>query len=124
MNQSPNNPTQVTSITKPDIMTPVQRDIQLTDSGELKHFLSIEGLSQQRLVEILDTAESFVGVNDKAAKKVPLLRGKTVANLFFENSTRTRTTFELAAKRLSADCLLYTSPSPRDATLSRMPSSA
>ena len=157
MNQSPNNPTQVTSITKPDIMTPVQRDIQLTDSGELKHFLSIEGLSQQRLVEILDTAESFVGVNDKAAKKVPLLRGKTVANLFFENSTRTRTTFELAAKRLSADvlninvsvsavtkgetlldtlrnlqamqcdmfvCLLYTSPSPRDGLLSRMPSSA
>ena len=105
MNQSPNNPTQVTSIAKPDIMAPVQRDIQLTDSGELKHFLSIEGLSQQRLVEILDTAESFVGVNDKAAKKVPLLRGKTVANLFFENSTRTRTTFELAAKRLSADVL-------------------
>ena len=129
MNKSPPKAATRPVIAKPDIMSPLQRDIQLTESGELKHFLSIEGLSRQRLVEILDTAESFVGVNDKAAKKVPLLRGKTVANLFFENSTRTRTTFELAAKRLSADvlninCLLYTSPSPRDATLSRMPSSA
>lgn len=92
-------------ITKPDIMARPNRDIQLTENRELKHFLSIEGLSREQLTEILDTAEGFVGVNDKAAKKVPLLRGKTVANLFFENSTRTRTTFELAAKRLSADVL-------------------
>ncbi|OED44981.1 aspartate carbamoyltransferase [Chromatiales bacterium (ex Bugula neritina AB1)] len=81
------------------------RDIQLCDDGSLKHFLTIEGLEKKRLVEILDTAESFAGINSKATKKVPLLRGKTVANLFFENSTRTRTTFELAAKRLSADVL-------------------
>jgi len=93
------------AIIKPDIMQRPERNIQLTASGALKHFLSIEGLSRDKLTDILDTAESFVGVNDKSAKKVPLLRGKTVANLFFENSTRTRTTFELAAKRLSADVL-------------------
>ena len=93
-----------TAIKKPAIMQ-TRRDIQLTDTGELKHFLTVEGLARDRLIEILDTAETFAGVNDKAAKKVPLLRGKTVANLFFEDSTRTRTTFELAAKRLSADVL-------------------
>ena len=82
-----------TAIQKPAIMQS-RRDIQLTDTGELKHFLTVEGLARDRLIEILDTAETFAGVNDKAAKKVPLLRGKTVANLFFEDSTRTRTTFE------------------------------
>jgi aspartate carbamoyltransferase catalytic subunit len=81
------------------------RDIQLDDKGRLRHFLSIEGLSRQHLEEILDTAESFAGVTNQQVKKVPLLRGVTVVNLFFEASTRTRTTFELAAKRLSADVL-------------------
>ncbi len=57
------------------------------------------------LTQILDTAESFADINEKSVKKVPLLRGKTIVNLFFEASTRTRTTFELAAKRLSADVL-------------------
>ncbi len=80
-------------------------NIQLDKNGRLKHFLSLENLSRDILIDILDTAQSFAGVNDKAIKKVPLLRGKTVANLFFETSTRTRTTFELAAKRLSADVL-------------------
>ncbi|HBR96491.1 MAG TPA: aspartate carbamoyltransferase catalytic subunit [Gammaproteobacteria bacterium] len=80
-------------------------NIQLDEHGRLKHFLSIEGLSREIINQILDTAAGFAGVNDKAIKKVPLLRGKTVANLFFETSTRTRTTFELAAKRLSADVL-------------------
>jgi aspartate carbamoyltransferase catalytic subunit len=79
--------------------------LQLTSSGQLRHFLTIEGLSREMLVSILDAAESFTGVKDRSIKKVPLLRGKTVANLFFEPSTRTRTTFELAAKRLSADVL-------------------
>lgn len=79
--------------------------LQLNSQGQLKHFLSIDGLSKELLTEILDTADSFVEVGSKAIKKVPLLRGKTVANLFFEHSTRTRTTFELAAKRLSADVL-------------------
>ncbi len=80
-------------------------NIQVSDSGQLKHFLSIEGLSSEILIQILDTAESFTSIGDRSVKKVPLLRGKTVANLFFENSTRTRSTFELAAQRLSADIL-------------------
>lgn len=78
---------------------------QLTSDGKLKHLLSIEGLPKKILNEILDTAESFVGVAEREVKKVPLLRGKTVCNIFFENSTRTRTTFEIAAKRLSADVI-------------------
>ena len=78
---------------------------QLTKNGELKHLLSIEGLPKAILNQILDTAESFVGIATREVKKVPLLRGKTVCNMFFENSTRTRTTFEIAAKRLSADVL-------------------
>ena len=78
---------------------------QLDGQGNLKHFLTIEGLSRALLVEILDRAEGFLGVTQQAVKKVPLCRGKVVANLFFETSTRTRTTFELAAKRLSADVL-------------------
>jgi aspartate carbamoyltransferase catalytic subunit len=78
---------------------------QLDEQGRLKHFLTIEGLSRSLLVEVLDTAERFAPVGERAVKNVPLLRGKTVANLFFEASTRTRTTFELAAKRLSADII-------------------
>jgi aspartate carbamoyltransferase catalytic subunit len=78
---------------------------QLDGQGNLKHLLTIEGLSRALLVEILDRAEGFLGVTQQAVKKVPLCRGKVVANLFFETSTRTRTTFELAAKRLSADVL-------------------
>ncbi|HNZ55770.1 MAG TPA: aspartate carbamoyltransferase catalytic subunit [Methylophilaceae bacterium] len=78
---------------------------QLDADGRLKHLLSIEGLPKKILNQILDTAESFVGVAEREVKKVPLLRGKTVCNLFFENSTRTRTTFEIAAKRLSADVI-------------------
>ncbi len=80
-------------------------NLQLDTHGRLKHFLTTEGLSRQLLLEILDHAESFAGVGGRAVKKVPLLRGKTIVNLFFEPSTRTRTTFELAAKRLSADVL-------------------
>ena len=80
-------------------------NIQLDDQGRLRHFLTIEDLSREILTEILDTAESFAGVSERSVKKVPLCRGKVIANLFFETSTRTRTTFELAAKRLSADVL-------------------
>lgn len=80
-------------------------NLQVDDQGRLRHFLTIEGLSHSILTEILDTAESFAGVTSQQVKKVPLLRGKTIVNLFFEASTRTRTTFELAAKRLSADVL-------------------
>src|SRR5207344_2121935 len=79
------------------------RNPQLNGDGRLQHLLTIEGLPREVLVHILDTAASFVGVTEREVKKVPLLRGKSVFNLFFENSTRTRTTFEIAARRLSAD---------------------
>lgn len=79
--------------------------IQLNSEGQLKHYLTTEGLSREILTEILDTADSFVDMGEQQVKKVPLLRGKTVVNLFFESSTRTLSTFELAAKRLSADVL-------------------
>ncbi|MDP1536113.1 MAG: aspartate carbamoyltransferase catalytic subunit [Burkholderiales bacterium] len=78
---------------------------QLNKNGELHHLLSLEGLPADVLRQILDTAVSFVGVTQREVKKVPLLRGKAVFNLFFEPSTRTRTTFEIAAKRLSADVI-------------------
>ena len=80
-----------------------KRNPQLNKNGELIHLLSPEGLSRDILTHILDTASNFVSVNDREIKKLPLLRGKSVFNLFFENSTRTRTTFDIAAKRLSAD---------------------
>ncbi len=80
-------------------------NLQLDANGNLRHFLTVEGLKRQTLTDILDLAESFATVDAQSVKKVPLLRGKTIANLFFESSTRTRTTFELAAKRLSADVL-------------------
>ena len=82
-----------------------RRNPQLNGHGELIHLLSIEGLPQATITHILDTAGTFLSVNDRDVKKVPLLRGKSVFNLFFENSTRTRTTFEIAAKRLSADVI-------------------
>ena len=81
------------------------RNPQLNANGELNHLLSIDGLPREVLTHILDTASSFLEVSDRDVKKVPLLRGKSVFNLFFENSTRTRTTFEIAAKRLSADVI-------------------
>lgn len=79
--------------------------LQLDNRGRLRHLLTIEGLSRDMLTEILDTAAQFAPVVGAPVRKVPLLRGRTVLNLFFEASTRTRTTFELAAKRLSADVL-------------------
>ena len=74
-----------------------------------KDLLSVEELSKEEIELILQTAESFKEVSTREIKKVPALRGKTVANLFFESSTRTRTSFELAAKRLSADILNFQS---------------
>jgi aspartate carbamoyltransferase catalytic subunit len=76
---------------------------QLTPDGRLRHLLTIEGLPAEILLQVLDTARSFVSVTEREVKNVPLLRGKAIFNLFFEPSTRTRTTFEIAAKRLSAD---------------------
>jgi aspartate carbamoyltransferase catalytic subunit len=81
------------------------RNPQLNAAGELTHLLTLEGLPREIIVHILDTAVSFLGVTEREVKTVPLLRGKSIFNLFFENSTRTRTTFEIAAKRLSADVI-------------------
>ncbi len=81
----------------------MNKNPQLNKHGELQHLLTTEGLPSSILLNILDTAESFVGVTERDIKKVPLLRGKSIFNLFFEPSTRTQTTFEIAAKRLSAD---------------------
>ncbi len=78
-------------------------NLQLNQDGGLRHLLTLDGLPRAILTQILDTAESFMDVGEREVKKVPLLRGKSIFNLFFEPSTRTRTTFEIAAKRLSAD---------------------
>jgi aspartate carbamoyltransferase catalytic subunit len=81
------------------------RNPQLNRDGGLQHLLTIEGLPREVITTILDTAAPFTEVAEREVKKLPLLRGKSVFNLFFENSTRTRTTFEIAAKRLSADVI-------------------
>jgi aspartate carbamoyltransferase catalytic subunit len=73
----------------------------------IKHLLSINQLEREDIVRILDTAASFREVGTRVIKKVPALRGRTVVNLFYENSTRTRISFELAAKRLSADVINF-----------------
>src|SRR5437016_3970574 len=71
----------------------------------MKHLLGIRELTAEQIVHLLDTAESFRDISKREIKKVPALRGRTVINLFFEPSTRTRTSFEIAAKRLSADAI-------------------
>jgi aspartate carbamoyltransferase catalytic subunit len=72
-----------------------------------KHLLGLEGMSGEEISLILDTAETFKEISEREVKKVPALRGKTIVNLFFENSTRTRISFELAEKRLSADSVNF-----------------
>ena len=74
----------------------------------MKHLLSTKDLSRDQAIEILDISEEMAAVNSREIKKLPTLRGKTVVNLFFEDSTRTRISFELAAKRLSADVINFT----------------
>jgi aspartate carbamoyltransferase catalytic subunit len=81
------------------------RNPQLNAQGELIHLITLEGLPREIIGGILDRAAPFTEIAEREVKKVPLLRGKSVFNLFFENSTRTRTTFEIAAKRLSADVI-------------------
>jgi aspartate carbamoyltransferase catalytic subunit len=75
--------------------------------AERPHLLQIEGQEAQRMVDLLDRAESFFEVSRRAVRKVPTLRGKTIINMFFEPSTRTRTSFEIAGKRLSADVINF-----------------
>jgi aspartate carbamoyltransferase catalytic subunit len=84
-------------------MTPA--NLQVGADGRLRHLLTTEGLPAELVRRILDSADQFVSVSERDVKKVPVLRGKTVFNVFFESSTRTRTTFEIAAKRLSADVI-------------------
>ena len=78
---------------------------QLNRHGELQHLLTLDGLPRNIITRILDTAIPMTEVAEREVKKLPDLQGKSVFNLFFENSTRTRTTFEIAAKRLSADVI-------------------
>lgn len=89
-------------------MPPTTNNQQPTDSGAIfnrKHLLGIRELEPWEISHLLDTAETFRDVSKREIKKVPALRGRTVINLFFEPSTRTRTSFEIAAKRLSADAV-------------------
>ena len=76
-----------------------------------RHLLAMEGCRKEDIVRLLDTAETFLEVSRRAVKKVPTLRGKTVLNMFFEPSTRTRTSFEIAGKRLSADVINFSGSS-------------
>lgn len=78
-------------------------NLQLNTQGKLRHFLTLEGLKHHHLMEILEVADRFIDPITKQISKVPNLHGKTIMNLFFEPSTRTLTTFEIAEKRLSAD---------------------
>ncbi len=80
---------------------------QVGSDGRLRHLLTLEGLTRGQLVELLDTAEAIAAATGGKVKKLPVLRGRTVVNLFFEPSTRTRTSFELAASRLSADVVNF-----------------
>ena len=76
-------------------------------NGHRKHLLDIESLTAEEITLVLDTARAFKAVGERAIKKVPALRGKTVVNLFVEPSTRTRTSFELSEQRLSADIINF-----------------
>jgi aspartate carbamoyltransferase catalytic subunit len=80
-------------------------------SWQKKHILGIKDLSKEEIETIFSLATSFKEISEREVKKVPALRGKTIINLFFESSTRTRTSFELAAKRLSADVINFSSSS-------------
>ena len=73
----------------------------------MKHLTSISDLTAESAIALLDNAQQLAQVQDREVKKLPTLRGKTVVNLFFENSTRTRISFEVAAKRLSADVINF-----------------
>ena len=80
-------------------------------SQTFRHLLGIEDLTREQISTILDLGQQFKAISERAIKKVPTLRGKTVVTFFVENSTRTRMSFEVAAKRLSADTLNFTASS-------------
>ena len=83
----------------------------MTSSLSIRHLVGLQGVSESDIRKILDTAVEFRQLLERPVKKVPSLRGLTIVNLFFENSTRTRTSFELAEKRLSADIVNFSSSS-------------
>jgi aspartate carbamoyltransferase catalytic subunit len=89
------------------VLTEVETETPMT-TWNRKHLLDLESLSREEIEGILDTAASFKEVSERSRKKVPTLQGKVVVNLFFEPSTRTRSSFSLAAKRLSADTIDFT----------------
>ena len=91
--------------------TEITDQIQRPPAWTRRHLLDLESLSVEELTAILDTAATFKRVTDGCRRKLPLLAGKTTANLFFENSTRTRTSFGLAARRLGADVVEFTASS-------------
>lgn len=86
----------------------MEGDPEATTTWTRKHLLGLEDLSKEEITFVLDTAEGFREVSTRSIKKVPALRGKVVVNLFFEASTRTRISFELAGTRLSADVINFT----------------
>jgi aspartate carbamoyltransferase catalytic subunit len=94
----------VTELFKPDNV-PADADLQLTDSGNLKHLLTLNGLSRDMITDLLDRAEHYLSPMGSAVVRSDSMRGRTVANLFFEPSTRTRASFDLAARRMGADVL-------------------
>ena len=89
--------------------TPVMDKTIATDNWTQADLLGLEHLSAEEIITILDTAQQLKGMTNGCAKKIDLLQGTTVANLFFENSTRTRTSFSLAARRLGADVIDFSS---------------
>ena len=91
------------------VVTETQTETPMsTTTWNRKHLLDLESLSRHEIEGILDTAASFKEVSERSRKKVPTLQGKVVVNLFFDPSTRTRSSFSLAAKRLSADTIDFT----------------
>lgn len=90
------------------VKTPVISTTQPAQVWTRKHLLTLAELSAEEITRILDEAEAYVDINTRDIKKVPALKGKSVVNLFFENSTRTKMSFSLAAKRLSADTADFT----------------
>src|ERR1700754_4483066 len=90
--------------------------LQRTFSFPKRHFLSVTDLNEVEVANLLDLADGFVSLNRQTAKKLDLLKGRTLMNLFFENSTRTQSSFELAGKRLGADVV---NMSPRTSSITK-----
>ena len=85
----------------------MSESVQLDAQGKLRHLLTLEGLSARQITTLLDRAESLREQTHDGARPLDLLHGRTVINLFFEPSTRTRTSFDLAAKRLGANVINF-----------------